>query len=146
MVAMLTRCTCSVRLADMQKKFLLLVSLALLVAGHVNAQTLFKCKDAAGNVQFSDRPCKGGVPIRPKVQPDSPERKAESDAHIQRDMGLAKQAEAARLAQEQANQAAQNQQQQINSGLSDKVEQGRVQQRSTVNSVDTSKPVPERTN
>lgn len=131
------------------KKTPLLITLVLLgvVAGPVSAQTpMFKCKDAEGKVQFSDRPCKGGVPVRSKVQGDSPERKAESDARIQRDKVLAGQVEASRIAQEQAQRAAQDQQQQANQGATDRVEQGRAQQRATTTSIDTSKPVTERRN
>ena len=69
----------------MQKITYLIFPILLgLLAGHASAQTTYKCKGADGTVQFSDRPCKGGVPVRVKTQPDSPERNAESDARLQR--------------------------------------------------------------
>lgn len=130
------------------QKIPFLISLALLglVAGQASAQTLYKCKDADGTVQYSDRRCKGGVPVRAKAQPDSPELKAESDARIQRDKALASQAEASRIAREESLRAAQSQQQQSNQSLTNTVEQERAQQRATTNSVDTTKPVTERRN
>lgn len=126
------------------KKSLCLIALALLgfVAGQAHAQVTYKCKDADGTVQFSDRPCKGGVPVRSKVRPDSPELKAENDARIQRDKALANQAESSRIAREEAQRAAQAQQQQTNQGVAGAVEQERAQQRATTQSVDTTKPVP----
>lgn len=126
-----------------------LIALALLgwVAGPANAQSpLYKCKDADGKVQFSDRRCKGAVPVRSKTQPDSAERKAESDARIQRDKTLANQVEASRVAKEQAERAAQDQRQQANQGIANTVEQGRAQQRANTISINPGNPVPERRN
>jgi hypothetical protein len=137
----------SVRLAAMQKITYLIFPILLgLLAVHASAQTTYKCKGADGTVQFSDRPCKGGVPVRVKTQPDSPERKAESDARIQRDKALASHVESSNLAREQAARAAQDQQQQTNQGVANTVEQGRTQQRANTKSVNPGTAVPERTN
>lgn len=131
----------------MQKiTYLMTLALLGLLAGQASAQTTYKCKGADGKVQFSDRPCKGGVAVRPTVQPDSPERKAESDVRIQRDKALASQVEAGRLAREQAERAAQDQQQQTNRGVANTVEQGRAQQRANTTSINPGNPVPERRN
>ena len=130
------------------RKIIYLMTMALLglVAGHVNAQTTYKCKRADGTVQFSDRPCKGGVVVRPTAQPDSPQRKAESDARIQRDKDLANQVEASRVAREQAGRAAQDQQQRVNQENANAVEQERAKQRANTISINPSNPVSERRN
>ncbi len=136
-----------VRLTAMNKKpFLIPLVLLGLVAPTAHAQTTYKCKAADGTVQFSDRLCRGGVQVRVNVQSDSPQRKAESDARIERDKALADQVQASRAAREQAARAAQDQQQQINQGIANTVEQARVQQRAGTKSVNPGTAVPERTN
>lgn len=72
-----------------------------LFAGHAHAQTFYQCKDAAGNVRFSNRACKSNTPpitVEPHPGVVTPERKAASDARIQRDSALANQVEAQRRA------------------------------------------------
>jgi hypothetical protein len=114
-----------------------LVMLAMF-AGHVDAQTYYRCKDAAGTVRFSDRACKthtSTVTVEPSTGVITPERKAASDARIQRDNALATQVQAQRQATEQAAASAQNQQVQSAKTIAGSMDQERTQKASEATSV-----------
>lgn len=95
----------------------------------LQAQTYFKCRNAAGEIQYSDRACEGGLTAVEGVLPaatDSPERKAESDARIQRDRTLADRLESERRSREEAGRRAQDQQDQVNRSIANQVDQQRA--------------------
>ncbi len=109
-----------------------------LLAGHVYAQSYYQCKDASGNVRFSDRACKANVPpktVEPSTGIVTPERKAAADARIQRDITLADQIQSQRRAAEQAAAAAQSQQVQSSKAIESTVGQERAQKASAATSV-----------
>lgn len=107
-----------------------------LVAGGVYAQTVYECKNAAGVIQFTDKPCQGVIRVVPPPKDTvSPERKSENDARIARDKALGNSSESNRLAREQAGYAAQDQQVQASKTIANTVEQERTQQSSTATSV-----------
>ncbi len=113
-----------------------LVSMTMMGAA-APAQTYFKCRNAAGEIQYSDRACEGSAttvetPIHGVT--DSTERKAESDARIQREKALGDKLQADRLAREDAGRQAQDRQDQVNRDIAGKVEQERTQQNTTTNS------------
>lgn len=114
------------------------VFLGLLAGPLAQAQSYYQCKDANGNVRFSDRACKGNV--APKTVESStgtvtPERKAAADARIQRDSALADQAQAQRRATEQAAASAQSQQVQSAQTISNTLDQERAKKASAATSV-----------
>ena len=110
-------------------------SLCLMASGGY-AQTVYECKNAAGVVQFTDKPCHGLVRVVPPPKDAvSPERKAENDARIARDKALGNSSESSRLARDQAGYAAQDQQVQASKAIANTVEQERTQQSSTATSV-----------
>jgi hypothetical protein len=114
-----------------------LVMLALF-AGHAHAQTYYQCKDTSGTVRFSDRACKvnaAPLSVESSTGAVTPERKAASDARIQRDSALASQVKAQRRAAEQAAASAQGQQVQSAKGIESKVDQERAQKASATTSV-----------
>lgn len=107
-------------------------------AGHADAQTYYQCKDAAGNVRFSDRACKVNTPpitVEPSTGVVTPERKAASDARIQRDGALANEAEAKRRATEQAAASAQGMQVQSAKTIEGTLDQERAKKASAATSV-----------
>lgn len=107
-------------------------------AGHTHAQTYYKCKDASGTVRFSDRACKANtspLTVEPSTGAVTPERKAESDARIQRDSALAGQVEAQRRSTEQAGASAQGQQVQSAKAIEGTVDQERAKKASAATSV-----------
>lgn len=110
-----------------------------LLTAHAGAQTLYECRDAAGNIRFSDRACEGLVRATP-IQPNavSPEDKAASDARVQGDKALANRIEGNRLANEQAGRAAQDQQVQASKSVAGKVDQERVQKSSSTSALQPS--------
>jgi hypothetical protein len=109
-----------------------LVGAVLMMAGLVTglqAQTYFKCRNAAGEIQYSDRACEGGLTAVEGVLPatvDSPPRKVESDARIQRDRALADRMESERRAREDAGRRAQDQQEQVNKSIANQIDQQRA--------------------
>lgn len=124
----------------MKHPLLISVSVVTLVffAGHAHAQTYYKCKDASGTVRFSDRACKANaspLTVEPSTGAVTPERKAESDARIQRDSALAGQVEAQRRATEQAGASAQGQQVQNAKTIEGSVNQERAKKASAATSV-----------
>lgn len=107
------------------------MAMLCLLGTQAGAQTLYECKDASGNIRFSDRACTGlvrAVPVPP--DPVSAESKAASDARVQNEKALANRVEANRLATEQAGRAAQDQQIQASKAATSKVEQERAQKSS----------------
>jgi hypothetical protein len=95
----------------------------------LQAQTYFKCRNAAGEVVYSDRACEGGLSAMEGVLPattDSPQRKTESDARIQRDRSLADRMESERRAREEAGRRAQDQQEQVNKSIAGQIDQQRA--------------------
>ena len=110
-------------------------SIFVLVGGHTQGQTVYKCTNAAGAIVFSDKLCAGAVSVeglRTSAESDLLQRKTEHDLTVSRDKALANQMEANRIANEQAGRSAQDQQTQVNRTLADKVEQERVQKNATV--------------
>ena len=100
-----------------------------LAGANLNAQTYYKCRNAAGEIQYSDRACAGGLTDVDGVLPaatDSPERKVESDARIQRDRTLADRMESERRAREEAGRRAQDQQEQVNKSIANQIDQQRA--------------------
>ena len=113
------------------------LGMLLALAVHAQTQTVFRCKNTAGVLVFSDRECVNATSLQPvqiPLEADSPERKAEQDARVSRDKALADQLQARRVAEEQAGRAAQDQQMQVNRALADKFEQERNQKNSAVTS------------
>jgi hypothetical protein len=118
---------------------LLLAAMLGLLTAHVGAQTLYECKDASGNVRFSDRACTGLVRAVPAPSdPVSADSKAASDARVQNDKALANRIEADRLATEQASRAVQDQQTQASRAAASKVEQERAQKSSNTSALQPS--------
>ncbi len=114
------------------------VLFGLLSGSLTQAQSYYQCKDANGNVRFSDRACKANVApktVEPSTGTVTPERKAAADARTQRDSALAEQAQAQRSAREQAAASAQSQQVQSAKTISNTVDQERAQKASTATSV-----------
>jgi len=97
----------------------------------LHGQVVFRCKNVAGEVVFSDKSCTGDLSaanVLPLVDSDSSQRKAEHDAIVSRDKALAAQVEASRMAREQAQISAANQQLQANKAVNDRYEQERSKQ------------------
>lgn len=110
-------------------------ALCLMASGGY-AQTVYECKNAAGVVQFTDKPCQAIIRVVPPPKDTvSPERKAENDSRIARDKALGNSSESSRLARDQAGYAAQAQQVQASKAIANTVEQARAQQSSTATSV-----------
>lgn len=107
-------------------------------AGHTNAQTYYQCKDSSGNVRFSDRACKANtspITVESSTGVVTPERKAASDARIQRDSALASQVQAQRYAAEQAAASAQGQQTQSAKTIEGTLDQERAKKAAAATSV-----------
>lgn len=113
------------------------VVVTALTCGESFAQTMFDCKNEAGQVKFSDRPCPEVVRSKQIVvrqEFNLKERKAENDARISRDKALANNMQASRDSEEQAGFAAQIQQVQAAKTIDGKVLQERSSQNSKTNS------------
>lgn len=114
------------------------IVMLVLFAGHAYPQTYYQCKDASGNVRFSDRVCTAKtkpITIEPSTGVVTPERKAESDARIQSNNALASQVEAQRRAAAQAAASAQGQQVQSAKGIESTMDQERAKKASAASSV-----------
>jgi hypothetical protein len=108
----------------------MLLSMAL-VGAAAPAQTYFKCRNAAGEIQYSDRACEGPASTVETSIPgvtDSPERKAANDARVQREKALGDKLQADRLAREEAGRQAQDRQDQVNKTIAGQVDQERAKQ------------------
>jgi hypothetical protein len=103
-----------------------LVATAAVLAVPAAAQTaaFFKCTDAAGNVQFTDKACHGAgtaEPVVPAGNSALPERKAQNDARIARDRQSASRMEAGREAEAAAGRAAQDRQLQVTRQIAERL-------------------------
>jgi hypothetical protein len=107
---------------------------------------VYKCTNAAGVSEFTDKECMGGatqIDLKVPADEDYLRQKAEHDARVSHDKALADQLQATRLAEEQAARAAQGQQMQSNRALADKFEQERTQKNSSVvSSPNVTQPAP----
>lgn len=122
----------------MKKTALIPLVLVSLVSTCALAQPYFTCKNAAGKVQYSDKPCADATHIVPLVLPaesNLPQRKTENDALISKEKVLGDRMQSSRVANEQAGFAAQAQQVQAARNLASKIEQDRTTQRAATNSV-----------
>ncbi len=109
------------------------VPVAVFFVGDTYAQTLFECRNASGQLQYSDRPCPDSVKAVPIPMPTESNllaRKAENDARVGRDKALANSMQGGRVAEEQAGFAVQNQQVEAARGITSKVVQERTSQNS----------------
>jgi len=82
------------------------------------AQTgFFRCVNADGIVEFTDRPCKSEMAAEPLGDAADAERKNQNDVRLARDQALIRRYEAERRAQEEALRAAQTRQLQVAAGI-----------------------------
>ena len=118
-------------------RFAPIVLVAVLMCGESCAEAMYDCKNEAGQVKFTDRPCPEAVrskPISVRKESNLKERKAENDARISRDKALANNMQASRDSEEQAGFAAQVQQVQAARAIDSKVSQERSSQNSRTTS------------